>query len=285
MAMGAVETGTWGLPGMARARLLQQAAKKQEEKDAKPIDLPESEAQEQIGWQLSKATPAHRVVMKKEAGVPGTPGFRVMYFDLSGWQVSPWHSVALYSREGLLSFICTTPAGSWLRHDMSRSEPCNPLRIVPPSEGIGSAERSRFASNAPWNVGLLPQTLATEARTSPPLQIIDIGANTVRKVGQVYAVKPLAAFCTGEGQGTWQIVAIAADDPMAEVISDTEDLDAILPGTLEMVREWLRTCKCNSDGESLESIDYSLESMPTIEGPWMAINVEICAAPTASTKW
>ena len=73
-----------------------------------------------------------------------------------------------------------------------------------------------------------------------------------REVGEAYLVKPLAAFVVANEEGrknVWKILAIAADDPMAEYVHDVADLHRKLPGTLELIREWLRTAVCTEPGK------------------------------------
>eukprot|EP00271_Cylindrocystis_brebissonii_P005755 TRINITY_DN179_c0_g1_i1.p1 TRINITY_DN179_c0_g1~~TRINITY_DN179_c0_g1_i1.p1 ORF type:complete len:769 (+),score=93.93 TRINITY_DN179_c0_g1_i1:848-3154(+) len=132
---------------------------------------------------------------------------------------------------------------------------------------------NRWADNAPWNIGYLSQTWANPAlrpshpslHASPhsaeyttgsvtdqwhydscPMEVIDIGAETRRTVGEVYLVKPLGSFLIGKEDGSkelsWKVIAITADDPMAGQLSSLKDLQRLLPGSLELIREWLRTC-------------------------------------------
>ena len=88
-----------------------------------------------------------------------------------------------------------------------------------------------------------------------PLDLLDIGSGQGRLVGEVYLVKPLAAFVVANEEGrrrVWKILAIAADDPMAENLHDVADVHRKLPGTLELIREWLRTAVCTEPGMGKE---------------------------------
>eukprot|EP00271_Cylindrocystis_brebissonii_P014157 TRINITY_DN35412_c0_g1_i1.p1 TRINITY_DN35412_c0_g1~~TRINITY_DN35412_c0_g1_i1.p1 ORF type:complete len:492 (-),score=36.89 TRINITY_DN35412_c0_g1_i1:922-2397(-) len=125
---------------------------------------------------------------------------------------------------------------------------------------------AHFLDNCPWSLGFLPQTTVPAPRPGfsnnhiesqacgdeqseksdyiaepRSLQVIDISHEKERQPGSVYDVKPLGAFSrsTREGIDQWLLICIAMDDPMAALMEDGEDLEAELPGTLEMVRAWI----------------------------------------------
>lgn len=70
-------------------------------------------------------------VQSVEIGNQGSLDYRVLFLD-DKWQrqMSPWHDVPLQAQGGLLSFVCKTPAGSWVRLESSPDEPFNPLRVT-----------------------------------------------------------------------------------------------------------------------------------------------------------
>lgn len=157
--------------------------------------------------------------------------------------VSPWNYIPLFATDQLLHVICTTSAGTWVRRQLAHDEPHHPLRIFR-LESTDSGP-PHYKENAPWNIGLLPQTSAASWQTgrSAPLEVVDIRACARRAPGEAYMVKPLGAFIAVEGPQesvSWKIIAIAVDDPMAESLHDVADLQQHLPGNLEVIREWLR---------------------------------------------
>eukprot|EP00271_Cylindrocystis_brebissonii_P011767 TRINITY_DN29707_c0_g1_i1.p1 TRINITY_DN29707_c0_g1~~TRINITY_DN29707_c0_g1_i1.p1 ORF type:complete len:874 (+),score=121.71 TRINITY_DN29707_c0_g1_i1:71-2692(+) len=206
---------------------------------------------------------SHDEVDSVDFGPKGSLHYRVLFRDSIGRRlISPWHDLNLHGLQGNLACICKTPAGSWIRYEFSSNEPWNPLRISKSSVranrglpgGHGKAERSQpahYSDNVPWNCGVFPQTWAASLGGTAPLEVVEIGAERVRRTGEVYYVKPLGAFSVEEGRGTlaWKIVAIAADDPMASLLWDCADLHAQLPGILDLIKEWLRMCLCVRPGD------------------------------------
>eukprot|EP00271_Cylindrocystis_brebissonii_P013246 TRINITY_DN32944_c0_g1_i1.p1 TRINITY_DN32944_c0_g1~~TRINITY_DN32944_c0_g1_i1.p1 ORF type:complete len:805 (-),score=120.82 TRINITY_DN32944_c0_g1_i1:600-3014(-) len=203
-------------------------------------------------------------------GTSGSLHYRIVYHHADDKTLlSPWHDLVLYGPHGHLACICKTPSGSWLNAEVASDEPYHPLRFqrVTPAKSTNNVSRSgksnpandysrrsqpaQYADNAPWNIGFLPQTWAANQKGAAPLEVIEIGAESIRSTGEVYYVKPLGAFCVEEERGvlSWKILAIAEDDPMAGVLWDCADMDAELKGILDLIREWLRTCLCAKQGD------------------------------------
>eukprot|EP00271_Cylindrocystis_brebissonii_P012040 TRINITY_DN30099_c0_g1_i1.p1 TRINITY_DN30099_c0_g1~~TRINITY_DN30099_c0_g1_i1.p1 ORF type:complete len:678 (+),score=55.26 TRINITY_DN30099_c0_g1_i1:182-2035(+) len=141
-----------------------------------------------------------------------------------------------------------------------------------------------FADDAPWSIGYLPQTWANSNKAPSkfstrawgddsgtalvglegwrfdgrPMEVVDISAEKVRTVGEVYLVKPLGAFLVGKDDGSgelsWKVIAVAEDDPMAKKLSGLACLQKHLPGILELIRGWLRTCHVIRAGDRMQTI-------------------------------
>ena len=57
-------------------------------------------------------------------------------------------------------------------------------------------------------------------------------------------IQVLGVLCMiDEGEADWKVVAIDRTDPWAEQLNDIDDLDRLLPGLLDSIREWFRTYK------------------------------------------
>eukprot|EP00271_Cylindrocystis_brebissonii_P006280 TRINITY_DN18992_c0_g1_i1.p1 TRINITY_DN18992_c0_g1~~TRINITY_DN18992_c0_g1_i1.p1 ORF type:complete len:770 (-),score=63.55 TRINITY_DN18992_c0_g1_i1:39-2348(-) len=202
-------------------------------------------------------------------------------------QISPWDDIPAFftplgdsNNRDLINCICKTPAGMWTRVEIAEEEAHHPLRICRTYQkstepGVGAVETPlHYCDNAPWNINFIPQT-ATQyleptsnvSATSPgsvessprksmmpktrwePKEVLDIGAQTPRHVGEVYSVKPLCSFLVvANGELSWKIIGIAATDPMAEVLHDVPDIKKWLPGCVEQIRDWLRICNCSHKG-------------------------------------
>eukprot|EP00271_Cylindrocystis_brebissonii_P008220 TRINITY_DN22243_c0_g1_i2.p1 TRINITY_DN22243_c0_g1~~TRINITY_DN22243_c0_g1_i2.p1 ORF type:complete len:583 (+),score=51.13 TRINITY_DN22243_c0_g1_i2:253-2001(+) len=63
-------------------------------------------------------------------GKPGSLSYRILYSDCNQSLLSPLHDIPLCSPFGGFSCVCTTPAGSWLRHTIA-DEPFDPICVEP----------------------------------------------------------------------------------------------------------------------------------------------------------
>eukprot|EP00271_Cylindrocystis_brebissonii_P009948 TRINITY_DN2572_c0_g1_i4.p1 TRINITY_DN2572_c0_g1~~TRINITY_DN2572_c0_g1_i4.p1 ORF type:complete len:819 (+),score=29.71 TRINITY_DN2572_c0_g1_i4:304-2760(+) len=178
------------------------------------------------------------------------------------------------------------------------------------SGNLGAGALLHYADNAPWNIGFLPQTAHKYGGSTPtvrdttkvqscrqdstslgagtlkvgktgrqplqhqrwqPKEIIEIGAETQRSLGDVYLVKPLGAFMVEvEGEQELKIIAIAECDPMARVLHGMDDVRKWLPRCEEQVREWLRTCNLSDKGAK-ESVVLNEEGPLTVDAASVAI--------------
>eukprot|EP00270_Netrium_digitus_P008978 TRINITY_DN2714_c0_g2_i1.p1 TRINITY_DN2714_c0_g2~~TRINITY_DN2714_c0_g2_i1.p1 ORF type:complete len:685 (+),score=158.59 TRINITY_DN2714_c0_g2_i1:34-2055(+) len=191
---------------------------------------------------------------------------------LYGKEVSLWHDVLLFispeGPAGPLNFVCKTPRGSWVKYEVARSEPFNPLKI---SKSPRTNGPSHFEANTLWHIGVLPQTWGNTGGDTgdfgflpsrPELiEVFDIGS-TERHACDVYPVKPLAAYAlmVGVERISWKLVAIDVADPMAEKLDDVSDLRREAPRVLEEIREWLRSWHCkgetvSGDGKAVFGLD------------------------------
>ncbi|CAI7807238.1 unnamed protein product [Closterium sp. NIES-54] len=187
--------------------------------------------------------------------------------------LSPCHDIPLYDPDCLFHCISAAPAGTWLPHDFA-PEDYNPLSCATSldsatsgifdalggssggaSEGtkVSAAVPKHFSTNCPWSLGLLPQTrqdpddtcdeLPNVPGDERPIEVIEISGSEIG-LGEVVSVKPLAAFAVASPTGksfAWKVVAISGNCPVASVLESMEDVEASFPGSLNDIREWLRT--------------------------------------------
>ncbi|CAI7838725.1 unnamed protein product [Closterium sp. NIES-53] len=213
-----------------------------------------------------------------EFGAPGSLLYRLLFLDKQYRAFSPWHEIPLHAalppsacpspppahgEPGLsaLSFFCVTPRGTWAKFEIAQDENFTPVRVAERQPGGGPA---RYAENCQWNLGVLPQTWGDPRAPNEeygglpydgkPVQVFDVsGSRGAARVGDVYVVKPLAAFAAVSRAPavSWKVVAVAVDDPLALELHDVADVHRKLPGTLEEIREWLRLSDCMEPGERL----------------------------------
>eukprot|EP00271_Cylindrocystis_brebissonii_P017789 TRINITY_DN4766_c0_g1_i1.p1 TRINITY_DN4766_c0_g1~~TRINITY_DN4766_c0_g1_i1.p1 ORF type:complete len:583 (+),score=48.27 TRINITY_DN4766_c0_g1_i1:460-2208(+) len=307
-------------------------------------------------------------------GNPGSSFWRMDFFR-NGSLISPLNDLQLHMKNGshphsplaetrpdLLQFVCTTPAGTWARHEAAPDEEMNPLRAIiakpsgtatnssceisiplkaangsqvdlswcssnepdslrSSSSSLSSPSRcsplpavaewfqdgqpthrptslsvdadvpdqvpSHFADNAPYNIGYLPQTWANPKRgpakaslqtylhpsqengdetaqqlaewhyNNLPIEVLEIGAETARRVGEVYLVKPLGAFLVGSESArelSWKVIAISSDDELAKKMTSIDCLQKQLPGILDLMRQWLRLCQVIKQDDEAQTL-------------------------------
>eukprot|EP00271_Cylindrocystis_brebissonii_P019334 TRINITY_DN5846_c0_g1_i2.p1 TRINITY_DN5846_c0_g1~~TRINITY_DN5846_c0_g1_i2.p1 ORF type:complete len:578 (-),score=36.05 TRINITY_DN5846_c0_g1_i2:77-1810(-) len=225
-------------------------------------------------------------------------------------QISPWDDIPVFVSDilatedfrDLIHCVCKTPAGMWTEVEVAEDEPNHPLRLcrtttIHGENGESSATETlvHYSDNAPWNICFVPQTATRylEPTLSPiseetagpgstqsgrgghirwePKELLEIGAQSQRKVGEVYVVKPLSAFLVvAGGELSWKIIGIAADDPMAKELNDVKDIKKWLPGCLDQIREWLRRCNCSNGGVG-ESAFLNDEEAATVNETYVTL--------------
>ncbi|CAI5951855.1 unnamed protein product [Closterium sp. NIES-65] len=116
-------------------------------------------------------TPIHDKILQStsiEIGHVGTLTWRQLAVDRDLRLISWWHHVPLYSRDGLLNFVCATPRGSWIKYEVAQNEEFTPLRISQFPSTNGYSKPAHFAENATrFTLGFLPQTYADPAQPNP----------------------------------------------------------------------------------------------------------------------
>lgn len=212
-----------------------------------------------------------------ESSQPTSLDYSVVFYDSKGRTVSPLHHVNIHAGKDVWTMVCKTPKGSQVELECSENRETEGVRG---SENLNRGEKDKkvcrgcgsgpfrpriekgkaviYSENTLWNIGMLPQTSANPDLPNieygglrydgRPIELIDIGAKTGR-VGEVYAVKVLAAFAvidwnieTMEQQLSWKVVCVRADDLSSVALDDVGDVNRRMPGVLEEVREWLRIC-------------------------------------------
>lgn len=148
-----------------------------------------------------------------------------------------------------VTFVCEIPKQTRAKMEVCTDEPWNPIRQDKNSDGT----LRFYSSPIPWNYGMIPQTWEAPAHKwsaiyglpgdGDPLDVIEVGHQRC-KTGSVHAVKVLGAYALIDGKEVdWKIVAIRADDPLAESMQDLADMEQVLPGQLAAIHDWFRDYK------------------------------------------
>lgn len=200
----------------------------------------------------------------KETGTSNSTDFRIFFSDKQGKQISPWHDVPLYTKDGHLSFVCEIPRETAAKMECATDEENTPIK-----QDTKKGKLRFYPYNINWNYGLLPQTWEDPDKKNEdldtvgdndPVDVVEIGTTTL-KMGGVYSVKPLGVYAMiDEGELDWKVIAINIDDPKAPLVNDVEDVEREFPGELERIMVWFRDYK-TPDGKPQNSYGYDGQCM------------------------
>lgn len=168
---------------------------------------------------------------------------------------SLWHDLPLFEVDigsgkptGFVNFVCEIPKYTRKKFEIATKEPMNPIKQ---DEKKGQL-RSFKKGDIYFNYGCFPRTWEDPDFVHPdvgvggdndPLDVCEIGLRQI-KTCQVRPVKVLGVLCMiDEGEADWKVIAIDKEDPWADKLNDISDVEKLLPGTLDVVREWFRTYK------------------------------------------
>jgi len=188
-----------------------------------------------------------------------TTDFRI-FFESEGKTVSPWHDIPLYNDDGTVNFICEIPKETSAKMEVATDEESTPIK-----QDIKKGNLRFYPYNINWNYGMLPRTWEDPAVANAecdgvsgdndPVDVVEIGSAT-GDMGGVYAVKPVGVYAMiDDGELDWKVIAIRADDPMADKINDVADVEKHMPGELEKVMIWFRDYKM-PDGKPANGYGY-----------------------------
>lgn len=200
------------------------------------------------------------------AGSEGTLDFRLR-FQSAGAPVSPWHDLPLYPNESdpqTVTFVNEIPRGTQAKMEIATDEAGTPIKQDVKKGAL------RFYQYGPSlvNYGAIPQTWEDPATNVPglnaggdgdPLDVTEIG-KAAMPFGAVYPVKVLGCLALlDEGEVDWKIIAINAADKLAPEMNDIGDVERLLPGKIDEVRQWFRMYK-TAEGKGENEYGYDGEA-------------------------
>ncbi|KAG0263886.1 Inorganic pyrophosphatase [Mortierella polycephala] len=186
-------------------------------------------------------------------GAPNTHEHRV-FIEKNGAPVSAFHDVPLYANEAknVYNMIVEIPRWTNAKLEISKDEELNPIKQDIKKGNLRFVRNCFPHHGYIWNYGALPQTWEdpthidkdTKARgDNDPLDVCEIGER-VGYVGEIKQVKALGVIALlDEGETDWKVIVIDVKDPLAEKLSDIEDVDRHLPGLINATRDWFRIYK------------------------------------------
>ncbi|KAG5179119.1 inorganic pyrophosphatase [Tribonema minus] len=191
------------------------------------------------------------------AGEEGTLEYRIQHVmeDHDSKVISAWHDIPLYVLDefsnkptGLLNFVCEIPRCSRKKFEIATKEPGNPIK----QDEKKGVLREFKKGDIFFNYGCFPRTWEDPEHSHPdtgcagdndPLDVCEIGMRIV-PTGDVRQVKVLGVLAMiDDGETDWKVIAIDADDRWAPELNDVEDVERLLPGVVDSIREWFRTYK------------------------------------------
>ncbi|CAM9388512.1 unnamed protein product [Heterosigma akashiwo] len=213
---------------------------------------------------LSQAT-AHsstgslKNVVVEGVNEPDTLDYRIRHVmegeDGNKAEVSLWHDVPLYCTDahtgmptGSVNFVCEIPRCSRKKYEIATNEPGNPIKQDTKKGELRAFKKGDIF----FNYGCLPRTWEDPAHVHPdvgvggdndPLDVCEIGLRIVETAG-VRRVKVLGVLCLiDDGEADWKLICIDEEDRWAPELNDIDDVERLLPGVVDNVREWFRTYK------------------------------------------
>ncbi len=179
--------------------------------------------------------------------------YRVFFFYDGGAEhgkvpISPWHDIPYKNGDGTFNAVIEIPRWSRAKFEVATGELYNPIR-----QDVKNGVLREFGwGDLSWNYGCLPQSYESPDVVSPdtgcpgdndPLDVVEIG-NRMWPVGSIVSVKVLGVLgLIDAGETDWKIIAISAEDPLAESLNDLEDIEVHMPGLLPALHRWFRLYK------------------------------------------
>lgn len=230
------------------------------------------------------SSPAVAAIRTETQGEEGTMDWR-MYFttmvDGAKVYLSSWHDIPLHNvHDGTMNMIVEIPRFTRKKFEIDVSLPHNPIK----QDRKDGRLREHTYGSMYCNYGAFPMTWEDPAWMHPatgapgdndPLDVMEIGTKPW-PVGSIVRVKVLGAFAMiDDGETDWKIIAINAEDPVADKLHDIEDVRVHCPGVLEMLHQWLRYYKSESgqinhialDGQP-QNREFALEIVEEAHASW-----------------
>lgn len=181
--------------------------------------------------------------------------------------MSPWHDIALWpdrAEPQIVNFVNEIPRGTQAKMEIATDELSTPIKQ---DVKKGALREYKYGPSL-VNYGALPQTFEDPedfnedlqaGGDGDPLDVTEIGSE-VMPFGAVYKVKVLGCLALlDEGEVDWKVIAINVDDPKAAQMNDIGDVEKIMPGRVDEVREWFRMYK-TAEGKGENEYGYGGEA-------------------------
>jgi len=190
-----------------------------------------------------------------------------------GKPISIWHDIPLFplGEEGkatpsLVNFVCEIPKTTRKKFEVNTKGVGNPIK-----QDTKNGKLREYSKGDIWfNYGCLPRTWEDTEFVHPdvgcpgdgdPLDACEIGMRMFQ-TGEVRQTKVLGVICMiDEDETDWKLIVIDVEDRWADELHDVDDVERLLPGALDQIREWWRTYKV-TDGKPLNKFGLDEKFMP-----------------------
>jgi inorganic pyrophosphatase len=156
--------------------------------------------------------------------------------------------VPLHNPDGTYNAIIEIPKWTRRKFEIATGELYNPIR----QDVKNGVLRVYTYGDQLFNYGALPQTWEDPSHFEPesgtagdndPLDVIELGSKQWQP-GSIVRVKVLGVLgLVDAGETDWKVIGISAEDPLAPLLNDLDDINVHLPGVVDALRNWLRVYK------------------------------------------
>jgi len=191
----------------------------------------------------------------------------------SGKAVSFWHDVPLFpvgeggeAQKNHVKFVCEIPKTTRKKFEVNTKGEGNPIK-----QDTKNGKLREYSKGDIWfNYGCLPRTWEDTEFVHPdvgfpgdgdPLDACEIGMRMF-ETGAIRETKVLGVLCMiDEDETDWKLICIDVEDRWAPELNNIDDVERLLPGSLDQIREWWRTYKV-TDGKPLNKFGLDERFMP-----------------------
>jgi len=190
-----------------------------------------------------------------------------------GKELSFWHDIPLFpvstedeSIPFIVNFVCEIPKTTRKKFEVDTKGVGNAIK-----QDTKNGKPREYSKGDVWfNYGCLPRTWEDTDFVHPdvgfpgdgdPLDACEIGMRMFA-TGEVRQTKVLGVICMiDEDETDWKLIVIDAEDRWAPELNDVADVERLVPGALDQIREWWRTYKV-TDGKPLNKFGLDEKFMP-----------------------
>lgn len=211
-------------------------------------------ARSRLCLQLNYLAASQRPLSSISVGSKHTTEFKNFAIDGTGKVLSYFHDIPINLNVAArtATMVVEVPRWSNAKFEINTQEPGNPI-TQDVKEG-----KVRFVKNLfPYhgyihNYGAFPQTWEDPTEVSSiegllgdgdPLDVCEIGTE-ILSTGKTVTVKILGSLAlVDDGELDWKVIVINSQDPLADRLSDIQDVYKECPGLLEATFKWFRDYK------------------------------------------